>query len=188
MAGSVESFIQECREVASRYREPAEAVEALAPRMHRFLREAERYLRPEHLRSDPAHYARNAIYIAPEGDLSLFALVWSPGQWTPIHDHGSWGVVGICRGTLQERNYVRVDGSRERDEGIELKRGGVFLLDAGSVTSFVPNPDHIHVTGLPEQGEPVVSLHLYGRNLDSFHIYDVEARSRRRISVPYNES
>jgi len=30
-------------------------------------------------------------------------LVWLPGQWTPVHDHGSWGVVGLVRGVLE--NY-----------------------------------------------------------------------------------
>jgi len=162
-------------------------VEAIAPVMHRFMREAEGLLKPEHFRADPDHYARNAVYIAPEQDLSLFALVWTPGQWTPIHDHGSWGVVGVLRGTLHERSYVRVD--RETgDAQIDLRPGGVFLLDPGTITSFVPNPDHIHRTGVPEHAEPVVSLHLYGRNMDSFHIYDLDSRSRRRVNVAHNES
>jgi predicted metal-dependent enzyme (double-stranded beta helix superfamily) len=29
-----------------------------------------------------------------------------PGQWTPVHDHGSWGVVGVVEGVLEERSYV----------------------------------------------------------------------------------
>ena len=50
------------------------------------------------------------------------------------------------------------------------------------------NPDHIHVTGVPADAPPVVSLHLYGRNMDSFHVYDLATRSRTRIQVPHNES
>jgi len=34
--------------------------------------------------------------------------------------------------------------------------------------------------------EPCVSLHLYGRNMDSFHIYDLAAGSRRLIDVPHH--
>jgi hypothetical protein len=52
----------------------------------------------------------------------------------------------------------------------------------------VPNPDHIHRTGVPGDAVPVVSLHLYGRNMDSFHVYDLEARQRRRVNVAHNES
>ncbi len=51
----------------------------------------------------------------------------------------------------------------------------MILLDEGTVTSFVSNPDHIHVTGVPADRAPVVSLHLNGREMDSFHIYDVAA-------------
>jgi len=184
---SLPAFIADCRSRAAQCEHAAIAVEAIAPIMHRFMREAEQLLKPEHFRADPDHYARNAVYIAPEQDLSLFALVWTPGQWTPIHDHGSWGVVGVLRGTLYERSYVRMD--RETgDVGIDLKPGGVFLLDPGTITSFVPNPDHIHRTGVPADAQPVVSLHLYGRNMDSFHIYDLDSRSRRRVNVAHNES
>jgi predicted metal-dependent enzyme (double-stranded beta helix superfamily) len=184
---TLEEFIADCRARATGC-EASQAVEAIAPAMHGFLREAERFLEPRHFRADPGHYARNALFIAPEGDLSLFALVWTPGQWTPVHDHGSWGVVGVLRGTLHERSYVRVDAGKSGDTGIDLRPGGVFMLDPGTITSFVPNPDHIHRTGVPAGASTVVSLHLYGRNMDSFHVYDLEARSRRRVRVEHNES
>ena len=74
------------------------------------------------------------------------------------------------------------------DDGIRLARGGVILLGRGAVTSFVPNPDHIHMTGVPESREMAVSLHLYGRNMNSFHIYDVAQGTRRLINVPHQKS
>ena len=110
---------------------------------------ASSFLEPRHYRSDPAGYTRNLIYRAPDDGLSLYALVWLPGQWTPVHDHGSWGVVGVVEGVLEERSYVRLSPDRGRDDGIELVRGGVVLLKSGAVTTFVPNPDHIHMTGCP---------------------------------------
>jgi predicted metal-dependent enzyme (double-stranded beta helix superfamily) len=146
------------------------------------------FLSAEHIRSEPEHYARNAIHIAPSGNLSLFALVWLPGQWTPVHGHGSWGVVGIVRGVLEERSYMSASCDITGDRDIRLKRGGVILLNAGAVSSFVPNPDHIHKTGVPEERDTCTSLHLYGRNMNSFHIYDVAAGTRRMIDVPHHES
>jgi len=62
------------------------------------------------------------------------------------------------------------------------------LLCRGAVTSFVPNPDHIHVTGVPSERPRAVSLHLYGRTMSDFNLYDVAGRSRRRIQVAHNES
>jgi predicted metal-dependent enzyme (double-stranded beta helix superfamily) len=146
------------------------------------------FLQPQHYRSTPAGYTRNLIYAAPDRSVSLYSLVWLPGQWTPIHDHGSWGVVGVLEGVLEERSYVRLTPDRDADEGIELVRGGVVLLGRGAVTTFVPNPDHIHVTGVPAERARAVSLHLYGRMMSSFNIYDLAAKSRRRIEVAHNES
>jgi predicted metal-dependent enzyme (double-stranded beta helix superfamily) len=167
---------------------PADCVLAVAPLMLELLEGASTFLQPQHFRSDTQHYARNLIFAAPDKSVSLYALVWLPGQWTPIHDHGSWGVVGVLEGVLEERNYVRLSPDRAADHDIELARGGVILLAKGAVTSFVPNPDHIHVTGVPEGRSRAVSLHLYGRTMTNFNVYDVATRSRRRIEVAHNES
>jgi len=168
--------------------EPADCVLALAPLMLDLVDHAPSFLEPRHYRSDPAGYTRNLIYRAPDDSLSLYALVWLPGQWTPVHDHGSWGVVGVVEGVLEERSYVRLSPDRGRDDGIDLARGGIVLLKPGAVTTFVPNPDHIHTTGVPAERPRAVSLHLYGRMMSSFNIYDVQAKSRRRIEVAHNDS
>ena len=156
--------------------------------MFDLLERAETFLLPQHYRSDASGYTRNLIYKAPDDGLSLYSLVWLPGQWTPVHDHGSWGVVGVVEGVLEERSYVRLSSDRGADEDIDLARGGTILLRHGAVTSFVPNPDHIHITGVPSDRPRAVSLHLYGRMMSSFNIYDVEARTRRRVDVAHNES
>jgi hypothetical protein len=83
---------------------------------------------------------------------------------------------------------VRLSADRGSDADIDLVRGGTILLRHGAVTSFVPNPDHIHMTGVPSERPRCVSLHLYGRMMSDFNIYDVEGRTRRRINVAHNES
>jgi predicted metal-dependent enzyme (double-stranded beta helix superfamily) len=188
MDQSLEHFIAACRGIIARTPEAADRVTEIAPLMMALLQSGTTFLRPEHYREDAAHYARNAIYICPEGELSLFALVWLPGQWTPVHDHGSWGVVGVAEGLLEERAYMSADGEIARDTGIRLRRGGVVLLNPGAVTTFVPNPDHIHMTGVAAGRNRCVSLHLYGRNMDSFHVYDVAAGTRRLIDVAHYEA
>lgn len=168
--------------------EPADCVLALAPVMSDLIESADTFLEPRHYRSSPDGYSRNLVYEAPDGSMSLYALVWLPGQWTPVHDHGSWGVVGVVEGVLEERSYVRLSPDRGADTDIDLVRGGTILLCRGAVTSFVPNPDHIHLTGVPGDRPRAVSLHLYGRTMSNFNVYDVEARTRRRIEVAHNES
>jgi predicted metal-dependent enzyme (double-stranded beta helix superfamily) len=187
-ASVLDRFIARSVEYSRAHPAPADCVLAVAPLMLELLEGASTFLEPQHFRSDAQHYARNLIYAAPDKSVSLYALVWLPGQWTPIHDHGSWGVVGVLEGVLEERNYVRLSPDRAADHDIELARGGVILLAKGAVTSFVPNPDHIHVTGVPEGRARAVSLHLYGRTMTNFNVYDVATRSRRRIEVAHNES
>jgi predicted metal-dependent enzyme (double-stranded beta helix superfamily) len=184
----VDRFIAQAREQSRGQREPADCVLALAPLMLELIEQADTFLESRHFRSDRTHYARNRIHDASDGSLSLYALVWLPGQWTPVHDHGSWGVVGVIEGVLEERSYVRMSPDRGADSGIELVRGGVILLGRGAVTSFVPNPDHIHVTGVPAGRPRAVSLHLYGRMMNDFNTYDVDAGTRRRVTVEHNES
>jgi predicted metal-dependent enzyme (double-stranded beta helix superfamily) len=185
---ALERFISQAAARSREQAEPADCVLALAPLMLDLIEQAGTFLGPQHYRSDPGSYARNLVYDAPDESLSLYSIVWLPGQWTPIHDHGSWGVVGVIEGILEERSYVRLSPDRGADADISLARGGTVLLRHGAVTSFVPNPDHIHVTGVPPERPRAVSLHLYGRMMSDFNIYDVGTRTRRRISVAHNES
>ncbi|MGC3964129.1 MAG: hypothetical protein QM803_12590 [Rhodocyclaceae bacterium] len=185
---ALKSFIDEACACSESRAEPADCVLTLAPLMLELIDHAGTFLEPHHFRSDSSSYTRNLVYSASPASLSLYALVWLPGQWTPVHDHGSWGVVGVVEGVLEERSYVRLSPDRHSDEDIDLVRGGTLLLGRGSVTSFVPNPDHIHMTGVPPGRTAAVSLHLYGRTMNSFNVYDVASRTRQRIDVSHNES
>ena len=187
-APTIADFIARASVLSRDHQDPADCVLALAPLMLEIVGQSDRFLEPQHFRSDPDHYARNLVYDAPDDSLSLYTLVWQPGQWTPVHDHGSWGVVGVLEGVLEERSYVRLSADRDADTGIDLVRGGVLLLGRGAVTSFVPNPDHIHVTGVPAERPRAVSLHLYGRMMNSFNTYDVAAGKRQRVVLAHNES
>jgi 3-mercaptopropionate dioxygenase len=182
------TFIAEAAARSGAGADPADCVLAVAPLMLDLLEHAGSFLEPQHYRSSAEGYTRNLVFNAPDASLSLYAIVWLPGQWTPVHDHGSWGVVGVIEGVLEERSYVRLSHDRRADDRIDLARGGTVLLRHGAVTSFVPNPDHIHVTGVPAERPRAVSLHLYGRTMSDFNIYDVGARTRRRIHVAHNES
>jgi predicted metal-dependent enzyme (double-stranded beta helix superfamily) len=180
---ALESLIARASALTRDRTEPADCVLALAPLMLELIEQAPTFLEARHCESDAGHYARHLIHAAADDSLSLYALVWSPGQWTPVHDHGSWGVVGVLEGVLEERSYIRLSPDRGADDGIRLVRGGVTLLGRGAVTSFVPDPDHIHVSGVPPERPRAVSLHLYGRTMNDFNTYDVSTGTRRHVPV-----
>jgi 3-mercaptopropionate dioxygenase len=65
---------------------------------------------------------------------------------------------GIVEGVLEERALMSAHGDITADEGIVLRRGGMVPLNPVSVSSFVPNPDHIHRTGVPWNRAPCIGL------------------------------
>ena len=180
----LEEFLDETRAIIKEFVQPADIVLECAPLMHELLPNAEAFLSDEHLCPSAEHYARNLVYAQDDGQLSLFTMVWEPGQWTPVHDHGTWGLVGVISGSLTERNMIRTDAQEREDHGIILRRGGVTLLGPGSVATFVPNPDHIHRTGVPRRGRRAVTLHLYGRHMNKYNVYDLELGRRTPVDVP----
>ena len=190
MHPSLQTFRSACEAVLSETAAPAQIVRRLAPQMHHLVDAAEHFLEPGHRRGDPHQYARNLIFADENSTLALFTLVWAPGQWTPIHDHGTWGIVGVVEGILEEQSFMRVDANAapDRDDGIELRPGSLVLLPPGGVSTFVPDPDHIHEAGVAADREPTLSLHLYGRVLNEFHIYHRETGTREVVSAPFSDS
>src|SRR5205807_6689735 len=41
-------------------------------------------------RGDPAGYRSHLLHTEPDGSFSVSAMVWLPGQVTPVHDHVTW--------------------------------------------------------------------------------------------------
>lgn len=185
----LESFQSACMDAVACNPEPSEIVRTLVPQMRKLLQVAPEFLEPRHRQGSPDQYTRNLVFAGDDDSLSLFTLVWARGQRTPIHDHGTWGVVGVLEGMLEEQSFVRVDRDADAhtDEGIELTPGGFVLLPPGAVVTFLPDPDHIHETGVPENRGPTLSLHLYGRFLNAFHVYDREAGTRQLVHATHTE-
>ncbi len=187
---TLDEFVADCEKHTAGNAVLADTVRAIAPLLKCLLGGAGDFLKPEHFQPDPDHYARNLVFDNEAAGLSLYTLVWEPGQWTPIHDHGAWGVVGVIEGQLEEQSFMRTDAdqSPDRHTGIDLQRGSLVLMSPGSVSTFVPNPDHIHQTGCAEDQPRCVSLHLYGRAMNSFYAYDDKTGTRQLIEVAHKET
>src|SRR5215216_1646556 len=88
------------------------------------------WLATAHRQPDPHNYRQHLLYVSPERNLSIVALVWLPGQRTPIHDHVSWCVVGVYEGRERETHYRHDDRGR-------LVPTGTFDAPAGHVEALV---------------------------------------------------
>ena len=104
------------------------------------------------------------LYRDPGRKFSLRAFLWEPGGYTPVHDHGSWGVIGPVGGELEVINYRREDdgSERERTRLVERER---FTIRSGETAYTLPFNDGIHAVGNPTD-ETILSLSLYGSPTD----------------------
>lgn len=134
-------------------------------------------LTPEQYEGDAAHYRQHLLHSEDDGSFSIVALVWLPGQETPIHDHVSWCVTGVHQGEEHERRY-RLVPAGAHGEPARLVATEDVVNPPGAVCGFAP-PGDIHRVWNGCQ-DKAVSLHLYGAGIARLgssvrRVYDLPA-------------
>ncbi|MBA4684478.1 MAG: cysteine dioxygenase family protein [Planctomycetes bacterium] len=127
-------------------------------------------------------YTRHLLHADAEDRFSLLALVWKPGQGTPIHDHPSWGVIGVLRGRMRFTNYAP---STEEGQNC-LVPVETFIGTAGSVGTVYPPAMDLHRMDNCSSDEVAVTLHAYGCLVKEFHIYSPETGERREATSAFD--
>ena len=131
---------------------------------------SDRWLEDRFRTGSPDCYTRHLLHRDPRNRFVVLALVWNPGQMTPIHDHSCWGVMGILQNSLEEICYDRLDdGTRPDFAELEQSRG--TDVGKGSVAYLLPPYEEIHRIGNTSNA-PTISLHIYGRDLDEVNVFD----------------
>jgi len=104
-------------------------------------------------RDCPANPDRYVRHLLEEGDgYAVVALVWRPGQMSPVHSHHTWCALGVHRGTLTEHFFTPG----------ETPRPNIAHLRAEGATSHGPaDPELIHRIANC-CAEVAVSIHVYG--------------------------
>lgn len=100
-------------------------------------------------------YVRHLLHEDAAGGWAVAALVWRPGQMSPVHAHRAWCAVAMHRGVLTETFYAAgPDGQAPIPAATLLRRPGD--------TSHGPAcADAIH--RLANLGtETAISIHAYG--------------------------
>lgn len=139
------------------------------------------------LQPDPLGYRRFDLHHCPIHGYQILAMVWGPGQGTPVHDHAEqWGIEAVMLGELQLVRYAPVEaaGTAVRlraTEVIHLGRGGIEFIDPAQGLHLCRNPSLRAVT---------VTLHVYARPLDAFGVYEDQGDGwhLRREHTPRIES
>ena len=118
------------------------------------------WLCEEHCQPGGQHYRQHLLHVAPDGGFSVVALVWTPGQRTPIHDHVAWCVVGVYEGEETETRY-QLYGDAGHPFLVET---GVHTGRPGDTTALVPPDENIHEVR-NDSSRAAISIHVYGANI-----------------------
>jgi 3-mercaptopropionate dioxygenase len=105
---------------------------------------------------DPLTYRCDLLHAEADGTFSVVAMVWRPGQATPIHDHVTWCAFGVLQGwEREERFLMRGDG--------HFEPAGVTINGVGDVSGLAPPGDIHRVCNAGPQ--TAISLHIYGTDV-----------------------
>jgi predicted metal-dependent enzyme (double-stranded beta helix superfamily) len=114
-------------------------------------------LTAEQRAGEPEGYRSHLLHSEPDGTFSIVALVWRPGQVTPIHDHLTWCVFGVIQG-IEHEELFRLD-----DDDECLVERGSSTNAPGDVSGFAPPGDIHRVRNVGEC--TAISIHVYGTDV-----------------------
>ncbi|MGP3923671.1 cysteine dioxygenase [Streptomyces sp. 8N616] len=152
------ALVEDVREAVGRGLPPDLTAYLVAERLAPFLGAAH-LLTDEQREGDPGRYRQHVLHAEQDGSFSVVALVWLPGQRTPVHDHVSWCVTGVHEGEESERRYRLVpDGT-----GSRLVATEDVVNPQGAVCGFAP-PGDIHRV-CNAGAATAISIHVYGADI-----------------------
>lgn len=104
-------------------------------------------------RDCPCNPDRYVRHLLDEGEgYAVVALVWRPGQMSPVHSHRTWCALGVHRGCLTEHFFA---------PGAPPRLSAAHLRAPGDTSHGPAAPDLIH--RIANCGaEVAVSIHVYG--------------------------
>ena len=124
------------------------------------------------------------LYLNPRRIFSLRMFLFGGGEFTPIHDHNSWGVTGTALNELTVVKYHRDDdGSIEGFAKIhETQR---LKLMPGDIELTMPLHEGIHQTGNSEQN-PMIMVSVYGSPIRRLYVngFDVDKNRMFKMYAP----
>lgn len=126
------------------------------------------------------YYQQYLLYADPLDRFSVVSFVWGPGQKTPVHDHMTWGLIGMLRGREVDTHYFsQPDGS--------LKAGEAKTLLPGEVAHVSPDTHDVHEVANFYSDQTSISIHVYGGNIGriSRHVFDTKTGNAKTFVSGY---
>lgn len=97
-----------------------------------------------------------------ENGLTLMDASFGPEALTPIHNHNSWGIIGVYRGRDRYQVWHRMDAGNGAGEA-HIQLVEERILESGDVVILPPPPQDIHAQQ-GYDGQTAYELVLFGTN------------------------
>ncbi|MFC4275353.1 cysteine dioxygenase family protein [Achromobacter aloeverae] len=165
-AGKLKEFVQEATRVMDTVTGDKARMLATRPVLEKLIRQDD-WLPDAFARPHPEYYQQYLLYCDPHERFCIVSFVWGPGQKTPVHDHGVWGLVGMLRGSETSQRFEARDGG--------LHAGETATLEPGQIECLLPEEGDIHQVRNRFDDKVSISVHVYGANI---------GKVRRRVLDP----
>lgn len=125
-------------------------------------------------------YTLYPVYVDPENRFSIASAVWDVGQSTPIHNHGTWGVIGILQGAENEIQYKIQTGAAP----VKISEK---TLEKGDVVVCCTSDQDIHKVSCASS-EPCVGIHVYGGNIGEIErrVFDEKSGEEKKVVTAWD--
>jgi 3-mercaptopropionate dioxygenase len=138
----------------------------------RRLLEQPHVLSPAQLLTKPGKpYTRNLLFRDPRGRFVVVAILWGSRTVSPVHDHRTWGVMGVYDNYVRITNFERLDDGSVADFARLEPREGV-IAPRGSVGYVLPPFQEVHQMENPT-GRATIGIHTYGRAVEECTVFDL---------------
>jgi predicted metal-dependent enzyme (double-stranded beta helix superfamily) len=117
------------------------------------------------------------LYLNRKRIFSIRMFLYGPGEFTPIHDHNSWGVSGTISQELEIIKYNREDVRSDPDLA-RLTESQRLRLVPGEIDVTLPLDHGIHQTGNPGR-ETIIMISVYGSPIRRLHVNGFDNHTHR---------
>jgi predicted metal-dependent enzyme (double-stranded beta helix superfamily) len=129
--------------------------------------------------ADSERYQQYLLHCDSRERFSIVSFVWGPGQATPIHDHRTWGLIGVLRGAELNETF-----ERNASSGRLVARAASQRLEGGAVAAVSPQIGDLHRVSNAYDDRASISIHVYGANIGLVEraTYDAAGQPKRFVS------
>jgi predicted metal-dependent enzyme (double-stranded beta helix superfamily) len=131
---------------------------------------------------DPVYYRQYLLYCDPRERFSVVSFVWGPGQKTPIHDHTTWGLIGMLRGAEVSHGFEMAGGKPQPTDSERLEPGDVAMVS--------PHIGDVHQVANAFDDQVSISIHVYGGDIGAIerHVFAAETGEPKNFISGYSNT